>query len=236
MEKIKNAECTEATNAPEIQWDQLRKLMEFQELTYPALARMSGTPESTLRKLLQGVTKDPRVSTMYPIVKALGASFDRLLGLAPKRDFEREEATYDVTLMDSMRHQVQEMAKEREADVNRNAEKIAENASMIEALNAKVNEQMERLEFKAGRIHDLEMENQVLKANVDARDRTISNLESMYKKRDATVGSLRKDLTIMRYVLIALAFICVGICGYFIWEILNLDKGITGRLYEELLK
>lgn len=86
-----------------IRWENLRELMRIQNLTWADLSRMSGVPESTIKKLLRGETQDPRISTLYPIVAALSASIDRLVGLAPQRDLEHEAAVYDANVMDTMR-------------------------------------------------------------------------------------------------------------------------------------
>lgn len=245
------SELADTQEAPQIQWGQLRKLMEFQELTFPALAKLSGTPESTLRKLLQGVTKDPRISTMLPVVRALGASFDRLLGLAPKRDFDREEASYDVTIMDSMRHQVealerQNAANERELDrlrklvlakgeaqsraeervaaqeaLSRERESVAaEYAQKIAELNRKVEQQGERLEFKAQKIQDQGAEIGALKATIDAREKTIANLESMHRKSENECKWSKIAIAVLGGLLILVVI-------YGAWEFINLDQGLT---------
>lgn len=225
-------DTTDPLCMPVIHWEHLRRLMEFQEISFPALSKLCGTPESTLRKLLQGVTKDPRISTMLPVVRALGASFDRMLGLAPERDFNREEAAYDVTIMDTMRHQVMELMKEREGCVNKHTDEIAAHADQIRILSEKVEKQAERLEFKAGRLQEQEIELTELRTTLKARDQTIANLESMYNKRDATVNTLRRELGIMRYVTIGFALFLVALCAYFAWELMNPLKGITGLFFQ----
>ena len=226
MDQTKLIEA-EIIETPEIHWDHLRKLMEFQELTFPALARLSGTPESTLRKLMQGTTKDPRISTLYPIVRALNASFDRTLGLAPERDFEREEETYDATLMDSMRHQLETMMRERDAVSTAN---IAANAELLRTLSAKVDEQDKRLNAKRSRLSEQEQEIAVLNERIGHKDKTIANLEGLFRKRGETIDGLRRELKCQRIFVTVLVLLLVILCGYFVWELLpwNIDKGLTG--------
>ena len=226
MDQTKPIEA-EIIETPEIRWDHLRKLMEFQELTFPALARLSGTPESTLRKLMQGTTKDPRISTLYPIVRALNASFDRTLGLAPERDFEREEETYDATLMDSMRHQLETMMRERDAVSTAN---IAANAELLRTLSAKVDEQDKRLNAKRSRLSEQEQEIAVLNERIGHKDKTIANLEGLFRKRGETIDGLRRELKCQRIFVTVLVLLLVILCGYFVWELLpwNIDKGLTG--------
>lgn len=86
----------------EIHWEQLRELMKFRGYTYPKLAEVTKMSKSTLQKLLSGQSDDTRIGTLYPVVLALGASFDRLLGLAPPRDYREENRAYDANLMETM--------------------------------------------------------------------------------------------------------------------------------------
>lgn|GEM_PF-5512106 len=226
MDQTKPIEA-EIIETPEIRWDHLRKLMEFQELTFPALARLSGTPESTLRKLMQGTTKDPRISTLYPIIRALNASFDRTLGLAPERDFAREEETYDATLMDAMRNQVESMMRERDTVT---AASIAANAELLRTLSEKVDEQEKRLADKRSRLSEQEQDLAVLNERIVHKDRTIANLEGLFGKRGETIDCLRRELKHQRVFTTCLALLLVLLCGYFVWELLpwNIDKGLTG--------
>lgn len=226
MDQTKLIEA-EIIETPDIRWDHLRKLMEFQELTFPALARLSGTPESTLRKLMQGTTKDPRISTLYPIIRALNASFDRTLGLAPERDFEREEETYDATLMDAMRNQLETMMREREAVSTAG---IAANAELLRTLSAKVDDQESRLAAKRSRLSEQEQEIAVLNERIGHKDKTIANLEGLFRKRGETIDSLRRELKYQRIFVTLLVLLLVILCGYFVWELLpwNIDKGLTG--------
>lgn len=150
-----------------IDFAQLRKLMEFQNMSFPALARACGTPVSTLRKLMHGQTPDPRISSILPVVRALGASLDRLIGLAPKRDIAKEEAVFDASLMDSMRWQLDASEKQR-------AELQAELAALREQLDARI-EECGRSDARAA---TLEL---VIHAKDDViarRDQIIAKLES----------------------------------------------------------
>ena len=174
MEKIKEGEGAEVIvletkieDAPLIDYAQMLKLMEFQGMSFPALARACGTPVSTLRKLMHGQTPDPRISSILPVVRALGASLDRLIGLAPKRDIAKEEAVFDASLMDSMRWQLDASEKQR-------AELQAELAALREQLDSKI-EECGRSDARAAAL-DL-----VIKAKDDSiarRDRSIIKLDA----------------------------------------------------------
>lgn len=208
-------ESKETIECCEIKWEQVKKLMEFQEISIAELAKRSGTPESSLRKYLRGEVKDIRISSLVPIARALNASVDKLLGLSPPRDFERESETYDPTLMDNMRRYLDETIR-------------ASNEEHANA-RAKIAEQVARLEFKAGRIHELELENAALKANMEEKDKTILILDQECKRR-------RKALVNHRWAVLVFAFLSIALCVYFIWEIMHITEGLTGMLYPNLLK
>ena len=208
-------ESAERMECCEIQWDQVKKLMEFQEITITELAKRSGTPESSLRKYLRGEVKDLRISSLIPIARALNASVDKLIGIAPARDFERESETYDPTLMDNMRRYLDETMRARDEEQAKAQAKIAE--------------QIGRLEFKAGRIHDLELENAALSANMEEKEKTIFILDQECKRR-------RKSLVNHRWAVLIFAFLSIALCAYFIWEIMHITKGLTGMLYPDLIQ
>lgn len=62
-------------------WQENLKLMkEKSGLKTEDISSRCGVPVPTLEKLFAGVTKDPKVSTMYSVVHALGYSLDDLFG------------------------------------------------------------------------------------------------------------------------------------------------------------
>lgn len=247
--EIERIESIENAPDPHIQWGQLQKIMDLQQLTYPELARRSNMSERTLRNILKGVTKDPRVSTLLSIVRALGASIDRLVGLAPLRDMKREEATYDATLMESMRTRLDEAQRQRETDaaeldrlrklvlskgeaLSSVTERCASIDGMVKeraALEKKIEEQAARLEFKADKIREQAEKISTLQERVDAKAVTISNLEGIMERQ-------RRELWYMRVAILALVTLIILAFAYFVWEITNLDEGITSIIYKDLLK
>lgn len=89
----------------------LRDLIEFQRKNNPKLKGMSGADiavacdmsESTYKGLLNGKNRNPRLATVVRMIKFVGGgSLDRMVGLAPPRDFAREEALYDRTLVEAL--------------------------------------------------------------------------------------------------------------------------------------
>jgi len=79
----------------------------------------------------------------------------------------------------------------------------------------------ERIMFKRGRIEELGLENERLRAENKAHERTIGNLESMNAKREK---ELRRHRWIMfGMMLLAAAF--AGVAIYLLWELLNPTRG-----------
>lgn len=89
----------------------LCNLIDFQRKNNPRLKGLSGADiadgcdmsESTYKALVKGKNRNPRVGTLVRLIKYIGGgSIDRLVGLAPTRDYNREEATYDKTLVEAL--------------------------------------------------------------------------------------------------------------------------------------
>lgn len=94
-----------------LDYQRLNELVEFQRKNNPALkgktladiAESCDSCETTLKGLLKGRNKNPRVGTLVRLLKSIGGgSIDRLVGLAPPRDFRAEEAVYDKTLVETL--------------------------------------------------------------------------------------------------------------------------------------
>ena len=56
----------------------LRAMKERNGLTTKEIAQKSGIPEPTLEKLFSGATKEPKLTTLQPLVKCLGFRLDEL--------------------------------------------------------------------------------------------------------------------------------------------------------------
>lgn len=94
-----------------LDYKRLNELVEFQRKNNPALkdkslaeiAEDSGMCETTYKGILKGRNRNPRVATLTRMLKGVGGgSIDRLVGLAPPRDFRSEEAAYDKTLVEAL--------------------------------------------------------------------------------------------------------------------------------------
>lgn len=70
-----------------MEWLQtLRQMKALSGLTTREIAERSGIPEPTLEKLFAGVTKEPKLTTLQPVVRCLGFSLDELdSGIHPEK-------------------------------------------------------------------------------------------------------------------------------------------------------
>jgi len=59
--------------------DRLRKVRKQQNLTAKQLSEKSGVPVKTIYRIETGEVKDPRLSSLEPLIKALNCSADELL-------------------------------------------------------------------------------------------------------------------------------------------------------------
>lgn len=164
-----------------INWDYLRQLMTQKGLSYPALERLSRVPESTLRKLMQGKTKDPRVNSLLPVVRALEGSADMLFGIVPLHLPPKEQTSVDMAVMDAMRVLISaSMQPYNDADAEAVAQ-IALLSTQVTELKQLVADQDERLGKKRGMLDDQSSEIARLNERVEARDATITSLRKVIK-------------------------------------------------------
>lgn len=215
-----------------VHWDRVRKFMDFIGMSFATLSRKSCTPESTLRKLMQGVTKDPRVSTLQPILKALGADANIVLGLAPARDYDKEIKGDNIPLTDALRQHLDAVRAERDdahKELTRLRKMILEKEGAMcrlegrtadaQALARQCADQQERLERKANKIQEQAEKIATLTANLDACNHTISNLEF-------TSARQRTELKWLMIALCVLAALLISVLGYAAWELSNPDIGL----------
>lgn len=78
-------------------------------LTSKDIAEMCDMSENTLRELLKGKNKNPRLGTLKRLIRVIGGgSLDKLIGFAPPRDFGKEAETYDATLVEALQIRLDE--------------------------------------------------------------------------------------------------------------------------------
>ena len=61
--------------------ENLARLMKAHQISEADLSRQTGIPQATLNKLLQGLTEDPRISTLIALAKHFNISLDLLVGV-----------------------------------------------------------------------------------------------------------------------------------------------------------
>lgn len=85
-------------------------------LTYEAIATISNTPESTVKNLCTGKTKNPQIETIIPIVKAVGGSLDEIF--FPEKTKDEVKETSILALKDVYEFQLSEIKKSYEEHVH----------------------------------------------------------------------------------------------------------------------
>jgi len=85
-------------------------------LTYEAVATTSETPESTVKNLCSGKTEDPRLSTVIPVMEAVGGSFDEML--FPNKTKDEMKETSVLALKDIYEFQLSKMRETNEAHIH----------------------------------------------------------------------------------------------------------------------
>ena len=242
MNELRIYDCSgtdPGADQPYVYWDRVRKFMEFSGMSFATLARKTCTPESTLRKLFQGVTKDPRISTIRAIFRVLELDANVALGLSPPRDYEAEATRENIPLTESLKQQLTEVRAERDAQLveldrlrklvlakGEALSRLEGRAADVDELNARCADQQQRLEYKAQKIQDQAEEIACLREKADARAITIRNLESLTARQ-------RQELRWMKIATVALVSIIIAASIYMAWELVNPDAGmIQWRYYQ----
>ena len=88
---------------PETVAEYLSSLKKKTGLTYEAIAEKSQISESSVKKLCLGTAGDPQMSTIFPIVYALGGSLDEMLN--PKKSKDELKETSVNALKDTYEYQ-----------------------------------------------------------------------------------------------------------------------------------
>lgn len=235
MNELRLIDCSRADTSAEqtyIYWDRVRAFMSFSGMSFAALARKSQTPESTLRKLLQGVTKDPRISTVQPVFKALELDANIALGLSPPRDYNAETTRENIPLTDALKQQLESVRAERDTQLQEldrlrkmvlskgeALSRLEGRVADVDELAAQCADQQQRLECKSQKIQDQAEEIACLREKVESRERTVKNLESLTARQ-------RKELLWLKIATVVLVSIIIAVSVYMAWEIANPESGM----------
>ena len=85
-------------------------------LTYEAIASISNTPESTVKNLCTGKTKNPQLETIIPIMDAVGGSYDEMLH--PEKTKDEMKETSVLALKDIYEYQLSEIRRTNEEHIH----------------------------------------------------------------------------------------------------------------------
>ena len=82
----------------------LNTLRQKSGLTFEAIAEKAKSSESTVKNLCYGKTEDPRISTVAPIIYAMGGSLDEMYD--PKKNKDEIKETSVAALKDIYEYQI----------------------------------------------------------------------------------------------------------------------------------
>lgn len=215
-----------------LQSQTIRPAFEFKKKNDPAYRNMTsstfadkiGIGESTWKKLYSGQSVDAMCSTVWAIAKALGLDVAILFGLAPMRDYEREEQVYNPTLMDNLRRQ--NLAYE---EAIRYKDMRIEDIEKQLDVALKEQDRLRKLYHEEGLIRS-RSEEQVksLKEMIITRDKSIAKHDEV---RTTNIGMINHLTTLNkrnRMISVIMSFVAVimaGIMIYFLWELQNPHAG-----------
>jgi transcriptional regulator with XRE-family HTH domain len=85
-------------------------------LTYEAIAIESNIPESTVKNLCTGKTKNPGIETVMPIMEAVGGSYDEML--YPNKSKDEVKETSMLAMKDIYENQLNAIKESHEREVS----------------------------------------------------------------------------------------------------------------------
>lgn len=200
-------------------------LLEFQMKNNPALAGKTKRDiaeacymsESTLKNMCSGKNDNPRIGTLKRILRYIGGgSVDRMIGFAPPRDFEKEEAQYDASLVEA----IQIRLDEKRARIEELEDQLDASEKDRDRLRKLVLEKGEALSEARTRAAAAEQ-------IINERNGSIARRDQRY---DETVSELKIERGRNRRLVAAIVILSiaiVSICTIYVWDAANLNRGLT---------
>ena len=99
----------------EIVAEYLNTLRQKTGLTFEAVAEKAKSSEATVKNLCYGKTEDPRISTVAPIIYAMGGSLDEMYD--PKKNKDEMKETSVAALKDIYEYQISVIKETNEAHI-----------------------------------------------------------------------------------------------------------------------
>ena len=170
MDKLSTLPIYNEENGDVLDVRALNELVDFQRRNNPRLKDMSsadiadgsGIGITTYKGLLNGTNKNPRLDTVKRLIRFIGSgSIDILVRLAPRRDYEREQMSYNPTLVDAIQARLDakiERIKEFEVlveELKTNNKKLREEYTAACSDLSKAKEQIVRLDEYKVRVRRL---------------------------------------------------------------------------------
>lgn len=170
----------------------LTKLKNKTGLTYKAIGEKSERSESTVKKLCEGNTEDPRIDTIAPVVYAMGGSLDEMLNPDKSKDAMKEVSVN--SLKEVYEFQLAAMQETHEAHV-------ANIRAHYEQHREDVKENYEkRLSDKREIIEILKEENAQLHAKLQKQE-VFYNAKIQEQAKEASVGNWIRNIIIALFVI-----------------------------------
>lgn len=197
----------------------LTELITFQKKNNPRLkgksnrdiAESCGMSENTLCAIMKGKNRNPRIATLVCILRAIGGgSIDRLVGLAPHRDFSKEEAVYDATLVEAL-----------QARLDEKRETIAD-------LKAQLEDADKRLVNLRTIIHAEGSEGKIALGQVKEMEQRLADKREQIASLSAHVQEQKKEIRKLRFTgacVSAILILTLLVIIYLLWEIANPTLG-----------
>ncbi len=216
-----------------LQSQTIRPAFEFKKKNDPAFKNMTscsfankiGIGESTWKKLYSGQSVDAMCSTIWAIAKALGLDVAILFGLAPMRDYAREEQVYNPTLMDNLRRQ--NLAYE---EAIRYKDMRIEDIEKQLDIALKEQDRLRKLYHEEGIVRSRAEERvAALEKMLATRDASIIKHDEIRKSNLSTIDHLTSQNRKSRFWSILMAVVAVlalaGFAYYLFWDVMNPLEG-----------
>lgn len=212
-EEFDSSSCCELDNTA------LTALIKFQKENNPRLrgksnrdiAEACGMSENTLCAILKGKNRNPRVGTLVCIIRAIGGgSIDRLVGLAPHRDYAKEEAVFDATLVETLQA------------------RLDEKREIIADLKAQLADADKRLVNLRNIIHQEGHDGKMALGQVKEMEQRLADKREQVAEQQKTIAEQKTEIRKLRAMGICLTFALIAVMAfafYLVWEIANPTLG-----------
>lgn len=188
---------------------ELNRIKEKHGLTNEGWARLSGVPKGTVNRYLSYNVGVPSYAYVCAMLSCVGESSE---------DFYAAIAAESPV-------ELAGLAAPAEAKPSPQPD-----PALLPGMQERINEQAERLQELQERAHEQDAQLRVLRAENAALQDKLAERDRSIARRDEVIREKNRS---NRALVIAVA-VLVLIVVYFLWEIVNIDKGITALLYPGL--